>query len=209
MKFTEIPADTFKEIQLNAGVLLSEFDPKTGTLSASNILGATTGGVAFASTPTFTDYGEDIDNCPKNTMELKRLDSWEVTLSGTYITMTPKLAKSLVACGSIDASDATKIVPRNDVDLADFENVWWVGDYSAENGATNGGYIAIHLLNALSTGGFATQSTDKGKGQFAFTYTAHYSMDAQDVVPFELYVKEGTAEASTSNQSTKSDKAAA
>ena len=36
---------------------------------------------------------------------------------------------------------------------------------------------------------------DRAKGQFAFEYTAHYSMSAQDTVPFEIYIKAGTAEA--------------
>ena len=49
-------------------------------------------------------------------------------------------------------------------------------------------------MNALSTGGFQLQTSDKAKGQFAFTYTAHYSMAAQDTVPFEVYIKAGTAE---------------
>ena len=57
--------------------------------------------------------------------------------------------------------------------------------------------MAIHMVNALSTGGFAIQSSDNGKGAFAFTYTAHYSMSAQDTVPFEVYVKAGAAESLT------------
>ena len=47
MKFTQIPANTFKQIQLNAGVLLSDFNPSTATLVLSDILGATSGGVSF------------------------------------------------------------------------------------------------------------------------------------------------------------------
>ena len=49
-------------------------------------------------------------------------------------------------------------------------------------------------MNALSTGGFKLQTADKAKGQMAFEYTAHYSMNAQETVPFEIYVKAGTAE---------------
>lgn len=48
------------------------------------------------------------------------------------------------------------------------------------------------MKDVMSTGGFQLQTTDKGKGQFAFTYTAHYSIDAQDDVPCEIYVQEGT-----------------
>ena len=191
MKYTKIPETTFQNLQLNAGVLLSAFDPVTATVANESIIGATTGGVNFTATPTFSDYGEDIDNCPKNMKELKKLDSWEISLSGTYVTVDANAVKALV--GAADVS-GNKITPRNDLKLTDFTDVWWVGDYSDQNGETNGGFVAIHMINALSTGGFAIQSSDNGKGNFAFTYTAHYSMSAQDTVPFEVYVKAGTAE---------------
>ena len=190
-KFTKIPADTFKQLQINAGIILKDFTPASGTFKAADQLGATTGGVTFTATPTFSDYGDDVDNCPKNMKELKKLDSWEISLSGTYVTVDANAVKALV--GAADVS-GNKITPRNDLKLTDFTDVWWVGDYSDQNGETNGGYVAIHMMNALSTGGFAIKSSDNGKGNFAFTYTAHYSMSAQDTVPFEVYVKAGTAE---------------
>ena len=194
MKYTKIPETTFQNLQLNAGVLLSAFDPVTAEVANESIIGATTGGVNFTATPTFSDYGEDIDNCPKNMKELKKLDAWEISMSGTYVTVDANAVKSLV--GAADVS-GNKITPRNDVLLTDFTDIWWVGDYSDKNGETNGGFVAIHMMNALSTGGFAIQSSDNGKGNFAFTYTAHYSMSAQDTVPFEVYVKAGTAESPT------------
>lgn len=194
MKFTQIPSDTFKKLQLNAGVLATTFEPSTGTLTATNVIGATTGGISFEATPEFEDFGEDIDNCPKNTMELKKLTSWEVVLSGTFVTMDTAVAKSMTGAADIDGSDPTKVVPRNDVDVEkDFSDIWFVGDYSDENTDTSAGFIAIKVANALSTGGFKLQTTDKGKGNFEFEYTGHYSMSAQDKVPFEVYVKAGGA----------------
>ena len=195
MKYTQIPANTFKELQLNAGILTSNFAPTTGTVESNMLLGATSGGISFTATPTYTDLGDDIDNCPKNMMELKKLESWEVKMSGTFLTVNTAQAKSLMAAADIGVSDKTKITPRNDVAATDFDDIWWIGDYSDKNGATNGGYIAIHMMNALSTGGFQLQSGDKAKGQFAFEYTAHYSMDAPDTVPYEIYIKAGTEEA--------------
>ena len=191
MKYTKIPETTFKNLQLNAGVLLSDFNPATATVANESIIGATTGGVNFAANPTFSDQGDGIDNCPKNMMELKKLDFWDINMSGTYVTVDANAVKALV--GAADVS-GNKITPRNDLKLTDFTDVWWVGDYSDQNGETNGGYVAIHMMNTLSTGGFAIKSSDNGKGNFAFTYTAHYSMSAQDTVPFEVYVKAGTAE---------------
>lgn len=194
MKFTRIPETAFQKLQLNAGILLSDFDPATGEVTEADLMGATSGGVNFTATPSFSDFGEDIDNCPVNVLELKKLDSWEVKMSGTFITVDTASAKTLIGAADIGTTDTTKIVPRNDILTTDFKDIWWVGDYSDKNGDTNGGFVAIHMLNGLSTGGFQLQSGNRGKGQFAFGFTGHYSMEAQDTVPFEVYVKAGTAE---------------
>lgn len=181
MKYTKIPANTFQELQMNAGILLDSFTPADATMG--NIIGATSGGVNFTATPTYEDFGDDIDNCPKNTLELKQLTEWEVKMSGTFKTVNTALAKMLVAVADIDAQDTTKITPRSELELTDFDELWWVGDLGK-----NDGFLAIHMTNVLNTSGFSIQSTDKGKGDFAFEFTAHFSMDAQDTVPFELYV---------------------
>lgn len=196
-KFTQIPTDTFKKLQLNAGILTADFDPAAGELTASHIIGATSGGVSFEATPSFSDFGEDIDNCPKNTKELKRLDSWEAKMSGSFVTMDTKAAVSVIGAAAVASGDNTKVVPRNSVDAGDFKDIWWVGDYSDVNddgsSAGKAGFIAIKLINALSTGGFKIQSGDKAKGTFEFEYTGHYSIGNTDVVPFELYIKAGSA----------------
>ena len=195
MKFTKIPNDAFQKLQINAGILTTDFTPATGTIGEAGQIGATTGGVSFTATPTYSDYGDDIDNCPKNMKELKRLDSWEATISGTFVNADTTIAKMLVGAADIGTSDTTKVTPRNDLANDDFETIWLVGDYSDKNGETNGGFIAIKLINALSTGGFQLKTADKAKGQFSFTFTGHYSMDAQSTPPFEIYIKAGTAEA--------------
>ena len=169
MRYTQIPSDTFKSLQLNAGILLSDFKPETGSFTESDMLGATTGGNSFTATPTFTDYGEDIDSCPANMKELKKLTSWEAKLSGTFVTISPGTAKRLTAAADVTTGDKA-------------------------------GFVAIHLLNSLSTAGFQLQSNDDGKGQFAFEFTGHYSLDAQDVPPFEVYVAAGTAAATASEE---------
>lgn len=196
-KFTQIPIDTFKKLQLGAGLLTSEFNPATGELTASNIVGATSGGVSFEATPSFRDFGEDIDNCPKNTKELKELDSWETKMSGSFVTMDTTAAVSVIGAAAVASDDSTKVVPRNSVNDTDFKDIWWVGDYSDinEDGSSAGkaGFIAIRLINALSTGGFKIQSGDKAKGAFEFEYTGHYSIKHIDTVPFELYIKAGSA----------------
>lgn len=194
MKFTKIPSDAFQKLQINAGILTTDFTPATGTIGEAGQIGATTGGVTFTATPTFSDFGADIDNCPKNMKEFKRQDMVEAKMAGTFINADTKTAKLLCGAADIDTSDTTKVVPRTDLKDSDFTDLWLVGDYSDKNGAKNGGFIAIHMLNALSTGGFQLKTADKAKGQFAFEFTAHYSLAEQDKVPYEIYIKAGTEE---------------
>lgn len=187
MKYTMIPPDTFKSIALNAGILTKNFDPTTRTVEAEDIFAATSGGVSFTATPSYTDFGEDIDNCPKNSKELKQLDSWEVKITGTAVTVSVENAKDYLGAADVSAS-GTKIVPRNDIVDADFFDLWWVGDYG------QGGCMAIHMLNSLSTGGISMQTTDKAKTTIGFEFTGHFSIEDQKTVPFEIYILEDAEE---------------
>ena len=195
MKYTQIPSDTFQKLQLNAGILVTTFTPTTGVIG--DILGATTGGITFNANPSYSDFGEDVDNCPNNMKELKHLDGYDPTMSGTFLTCSPALAKQLVAAADIDTTDNFKVVPRNDVLAADFSDVWWIGDYSDVNvdgsGSQKAGFLAIHLINALNQTGFQITTEKNGKGQLAFEFHGHYSMASQDVVPFEVYCKVGVS----------------
>lgn len=190
-KFTRVPEDAFEKLQLNAGILVDTFTPATGVIG--NILGATTGGIQFASNPEYTDFGEDVDNVPNNMKELKHLNGYDPTMSGTFLTCTPSVIKSLVGGADIDAQDTTKVIPRAELEAGDFDDLWWIGDYSDVNTGDNAGFLAIHLKNALNTAGFQIQSAKNEKGQMAFEYHGHYSIAAQDEVPFEIYCKAGTS----------------
>ena len=190
MKFTQIPSDTFQKLVLNAGILVDAFNPATGVIG--NLLGATTGGIQFSTNPEFTDFGEDIDNCPNNTMELKKLDSFDPQMSGTFLTVTPAVAKQLVGAADVDSDDSTHVVPRADLLTTDFDDLWWIGDYSDVNTGDNAGFLAIHLMNALNTGGIQIQSEKNNKGQLAFEFHGHYSIEDTSEVPFEIYIKSGT-----------------
>ena len=90
MKYTQVPSDLFKKIQINAGIIVSAFEPETGAITATR-------------------------------------------------------------------------------------------------------FIAIKIMNALSTGGFKIKSDDKSKGNFDFEYTGHYSIKNAETVPYEVYIKTGEA----------------
>ena len=187
--FTVIPQNTFDEIQLDAGVLLKTFDPEHPAAPADeDIICATTGGITVSCVPTYSDFGEDIDNCPNNMKELKHLDEWTCTVSTTAIGTSPESIR--LALGAADVS-GTKITPRNDLKQTDFSTIWWVGDKAS------GGFVAVKIMNALATSGFSLQTTKKGKGQVGLELTGHYSLDAQDTVPMEFYSTTDSEESGT------------
>ena len=141
-KFTKIPSNTFQQLQMNAGILLKNFDVSTGSFEESDMLGATSGGVSFATSPSFVDMGEDIDNCPKNTKELKQLDQYDVKMGGTFVSAGTATAKMLTGAADVDGN---KITPRQYLEAEDFADIWWVGDYTNVNSGTNAGFMASDI----------------------------------------------------------------
>lgn len=200
MKFTTVATDAFQKFQLNAGIILTEFNPASPSVDRSKIFMATSGGAQFTATPEFVDFGDDVDNVPANTKEMKVLQSVTAVMSGTGKTMDTVVAKRLMAAADIDSTTG-KITPRADLKSSDFADLWWVGDYSDQNTGTSAGFIAIHLINALSTGGFSLQPNDKGKGDFSFEFTGHYSINDMTVLPYEVYIQSGSGSAAAATLS--------
>lgn len=188
-RFTVIPQDTFDGLQLDAGVLLNKFNPANPTRPADeDIITATTGGIQASCVPTYSDLGEDVDNCPVNMKELKHLDSWECKFSFTALGTSAEGIR--LALGAADINESTgAIIPRRDLKQTDFTDIWWVGDRA------DGGLVAVQLKNALSTSGFSLQTTKNGKGQTSVELTGHVSIDAQDVMPMVFYSQDPSAEA--------------
>lgn len=185
-RFTVIKQDAFEEMQVDAGVITTVFDPSNPVLNRANIICATTGGITITGKPTYSDWGEDVDNCPNNTMELKNLDDWECSISTTALGTSPESIKMQLGAAEIDANDTTRITPRRTVKVSDFySSIWWIGDRA------DGGFVAVQLLNALSTDGFSLKTTKKGKGQTGLTLTGHASINAPDTVPMVFYSIEG------------------
>lgn len=181
MKFTVIPQDTFQAMQLNAGVLLKTFDPKNPAAPKDeDIICATTGGITIVATPTYTDMGSDVDNCQDNMMELKTLDGWNCKISFTGLGTSPENIRMALGAADINAQSGA-------IELADklknthFSDKWWVGDRA------DGGMVAAHLKNALSTGGMTLKTTKNGKGQISVELTGHVSIKDQKTMPMEFY----------------------
>ena len=196
-KFTKISADAFESMQFDAGLLLKTFNVANPTEPQDeDIICATTGGINASLVPSYSDLGEDVDNCPNNMKELKILESWEAKLSCTALDVTPDVIRRSLGAGDIDDQNENAVTARMNLKQTDFDDLWLVCD------RLDGGFVAIHLINALSSGGFTLQTTKKGKGQVSLEFTGHTSINAQDVVPMEFYSYESPSV--TLNKSTTS-----
>lgn len=192
--FTQVPADVFETLAKNAGVTLTNFNPETpqtGETLRALILWATDGGVTLSCVPRTIDNGEGIDNMPTNTKELLEIDGYDVTYSGTARTLKSSHIASLMGAADVETEGTGNaaynvITPRMVVENADFKTLWHLVDYG------NGGWIAVKIDNAFSTGGFSFKTENKGKASADFTYTGFTSIADISKVPMTVYVKEGT-----------------
>lgn len=192
-RFTQVKLDAFKEIQVEAGVIMRDFDPSNPVLDRSKIICTTSGGVNIVCKPSFSDYFEDVDNVPNNTKEGKQVEDWECSLSTNMLDIYPEGVRLGLGVADIDANDQTRVTPRRDIKLSDFEDsIWWVGDRA------DGGFAAAQILNSLSTEGFSLQTTKKGKGTTPLTLMGHTSMNELDTVPMNFYIVEGSDDESPS-----------
>lgn len=184
MAFKKIKPTTINELTMNVFMLMSEFDPdtfnvSTGTIDGTKIIASTTGGVTFSDKPEYIDFGEDIDNCPKNTMELKVKKDGEVKVSGNLVTVNTALLQMLI--GAADYS-GNKVTPRADLRDTDFTTLWGLADYG------KGGLIAIKMKRVLNTSGLSIATTDDNKAQLAFEFTCHKTISDLTDPPYEVYI---------------------
>lgn len=184
--FNTVTSDELDNIQVNAGMLLKVFDPMTPAAPTSaNIIGATTGGITATCVPTFEDFGADIDNCPNNTKEMKRITGWDCTLATTMLDMNEDIFKLAIGAATKyteTTSRPASVEPRAQVAQQDFADLWFVSERVDDK------IIAIQLKNALSTGGFSYKTQKNGKGQLAVTFTGHVAISNTADIPMKFYL---------------------
>lgn len=184
-KYTVVSTDAFDELQLDAGVLLTEFDLENPYATPANdsIVATTQGGINPTCKANYSDFGADVDNVPNDMKEFKHLDGWNAAMAFTSIKFNA--ANTKLSLGAADSellqNGITVISPRRDVKQSDFKDIWWVGDKA------NGGAYAVQLINALSTEGLSIQTTKNGKGTMGVTLTGHVSLQNQNQMPMKFY----------------------
>lgn len=185
--FVQINPALISDFQLGAGVLLSSFDVTAPSITATNIIAATTGGITFNITPTVDDLGSDVDNCPEKTVELAYISKYDVSLATTLLNLGN--TGVTMALGAADMAENTTAgvkvyTPRYDLETTDFHTMWWLG------GLADGRYLAAQLIRGFNTGGFSLKTTKNGKGQTAITITGFNTVSSPSVIPAVVYISD-------------------
>lgn len=195
---TPLRKETYKNLQLNAGMCLVNFDMssyddavelKTALAAAiqgdTNMLGATRGGGTFTITREIRQVEADGQRYRFKGSEI--VDSTDGFLSVTLIEITPEHLQYVL--GNVDVvttGKKTVITMRTAINDEDYlENLVWVGD-------TSEGFVAIELKNALNTADFTFTFADKTEGTVNAEYYAHQDdVNDYDNAPFRIYFLDG------------------
>lgn len=208
---TALRADTFNNLQLNAGILLKNLDYSSvadatalkaaianiisgGSSPIGVMIGATRGGGTF--TVTRETRTPEIDGMRYGFKGSDFVDSADAYISTTLVEVTAANIKDLLASGTISTSGLKTTVKMNTAIAASdyLTNICWVGNIS------DGRLVLICLKNAINTADFTFTYTDKGEGTLAAEFHARQAnVGDYDEAPFEVVVFEtdGTSETLT------------
>lgn len=186
---TGLNSGTAVNLQLGAGAILKSKYTAGTTLSASNVLSATNGGITFSAVPNF--YTPTVDGASDNVKDLRFLVNWNVTLTFTAVEASADVILKALGCADQDGTTGV-ITGRHTISSADYANIYMI----AEKG--NGDIVQITLKNAMNTSGLSLATANNGNGGITFNFTGHYSLSALDEPPFEIEI---IASSSSSNSS--------
>ena len=192
---TPLNADTFGNLQLDAGVFLIGFDPSDyATADAlktalagfigddAKCLGATRGGSSFNIKRQNREV--EADGKRYSFVGSTKTDSIDAYISTKLIEITAgNLKRGIGSADSAVSQKVTTITPRTNYKTADYiGELCWVGE-------TANGVMAIYFKNALNTADFAYKINDKGEGELDVEFPAYQdSVSDYENPPFKLYL---------------------
>lgn len=195
-KATRISADAADKMQMNAGLLVKNFDITNPVQPANaDIICDTTGDFSITCQPETEDFFEDVNNASTNMMEGKHITGWNCSLTVTSLSITAETLKIALGAADIDSNDNDAVNPRTDYQAADFISLYWLGDMVDETKL-----MVVVMDNTVSTGGISFTSTNKGKGGLSLELTPHASVENQTKVPMAFYVLEKVGDETTGLQ---------
>lgn len=201
-----IRAQGFKNLQLNAGVFVTNLDMSqinsaqtlramiAARIEAGTTLGMTSGGGTF----TFTRETRlpEADGRRYLHKGAQFVDSMDGYISGTLVEITPENWQAVIGTTEpLTGNTASKAAYNIKTMLGDdayLTNIVWVGD------TADGKFIAIEVENALNTADIGFTFQDKNEGKLPFELHAHQGgVLVYDQAPVKMYVFRDTPDSLT------------
>ena len=183
-KASRVSADQIADIQVDGGVLLKGdgFDPSDPKLfNDSDILLVMTGSPTVNCVPTTEDFYADVIGVPNNSKQGKRVTGWDASIGGTALNFDES-SLAMYLGSSKATTDGLGIKAKYQYDLTDYKDMWALFDMADPTKL-----FAVKVKSALNTGGLAFTTSKNGKGQTAFTLTAHTDASDPEDVPMDFY----------------------
>ena len=188
-KATRITADAAEKLQINAGLLLKNFNVENPVEPKDeDIICDTTGDFSISSTPTMEDFFADINNAPLNTLEGVRVTGWTHTMSVTSVSVTEEMLRIALNASETEDRIAGIVPGEKPVHL---DSIYWIGDMADPNKL-----LVIRMKNVLSTNGISFTSRKDGKGGIALNFRAHEYANSKGYsspVSYHILMKTPTA----------------
>lgn len=193
---TGLTADSFQNLQLDAGVFIEGFDTSTITTLAALVtavnaaiqtdacLGATSGGMTFTSTPEFRDI--ELDGMRQDFKGSKIKDKTAVGIETTLTEVSQENLRRILCASDVTVDgDVVKVRERLNIDIEQdyIDSLTWAGDLN------DGRVAVITLFNCLNTNGTTWTAADKSNATFPVTFIATNSDFAdRDYAPYTIQI---------------------
>ena len=187
MDFDILQEEDFQAMTFDSGIIVKDFDPTNFTMpSEGDVTLVTSGDITVTDNVTRADLGEDVNNIHFVYAELQVVtgkDAATITVTGLKFG-TEDIRRALGAA-DIDTQDERKVTTRLYYKSTDFENLTFIMH------KLDGGYVAVVMNKALSTGGLSITATKGGKGRMALTFTGFRSINDKTKGEIDYYIAAG------------------
>lgn len=183
MDYDILTKEDFESMAYGGAILVKDFDPTTFTPPAEgDVFMATSGDITINDNVNTLDLGEDVNGIYFQYKELQVITgSAAKTVTVTALNFGAEDIRRALGAADIDTQDDNHVTTRLYYKSTDFENIALVFP------KIGGGYVALVMSNALSTGGLSITTTKNGKATMSLTITAFRSIEDKTKAEIEYY----------------------
>ena len=188
MDFDILQESDFNAMVFDSGILVKDFDPDNYVMpSEGDVSVVTSGDISVNDGVNSVNLGDDVNNIFFQYLELQVVTGKSAsTITVTALKFDAEALRKALGAADIDQTDERKVTTRLYYKNTDFENLTFLMH------KIDGGYVAVVMNKALSTGGLAITTTKGGKGRMSLTFTGYRSINDKTKGEIDYYVASGT-----------------